>query len=131
MLNKTINNIKSDLDFMLFIQTNFMKPVELKKLPIGYVERRMPESELKKLPETEQKRITERSLIRDNIFKRYKFDIFKYPIVVFFEDKKGKKLKKFKLEKDAHNFSNSLINDGIYSMLINIMNYDIECKTYK
>lgn len=58
-------------------------------------------------------------------------EIFVDPFVVFYEDVSKKKLKPFKKQFDAHNFANENLNKGIHSILISIMNRNIECKIYK
>ncbi|MFV8334732.1 hypothetical protein ACNQF7_01455 [Flavobacterium sp. RSP29] len=132
MLNKTINQLYSDADFIKFIYSSFMKEIDGKTFPEKYKMRKMPKETLEAMEnQSEAKRILERQLIRDNIYLKYKFDIFENPIVVFYEDDKAKKLKPFKKHNEANNFSQSLLNKGIYSMVILIMNHDIECKVYK
>lgn len=131
MINKTISNIHSDSDFHSFIEKHFMKPVVIKNLPPGYLERIVPEEELNKLPENIRKNIIERNLIRDNIFYKYKIDIYINPIVVFYENEKGKNLKGFLNESEAISFTKKLLNNGIHSLLLRIMNRDIDCEVIK
>lgn len=71
----------------------------------------------------------DRELIRDNIFSKYKFDIHKYPIVVFYKNVKSiESLKPFKRNDEAIYFCSKL--QDIYSLLISIMNHYIECRLF-
>lgn len=134
MINKIIKQMDSNVDFIKFIHSNFMKNINNKTFSEIYRMREMPKEKLESLAiknPAEAKNIQERQLIRDNIYLKYKFDIFEKPFVVFYEDEKGKKLKPFKKYDEAQEFSESLLNIGIYSMLISIMNHDIEFDVYK
>jgi hypothetical protein len=92
-----------------------LKEIENNNLPESYKRRRMPEEIAKSMDNhLEVKNIRERELIRDNIFLKYK----------------RKKLKPFKKQIDAHNFAYSNLSEGVYSMLISIMNRDINCQIY-
>lgn len=106
--------------------------IENDNFPESYKRKRLP-TEVSKSSDSEPeiKNIRERELIRENIILKYNFDIFENPFVVFYEDGNRKKLKPFKKQLDAHNFANANLNNGIYSMLISIMNRDIECRIYK
>ena len=132
MLNKTINQLYTDADFIKFIYSSFMNEVDNKIFSEKYKMRNMPKEVLEAMEnKSEAKRILERELIRDNIYLKYKFDIFENPIIVFYEDERAKKMKPFQKYDEADSFSQSLLNKGIYSMLILMMNHDIECKVYK
>jgi len=130
MNNKTLANFHTDLNFAMFIENNFKKTRKKFSFSETYNQRKAPESFLKDFPESEIKNIKERELIRDNIFIDYKFDIFEFPIVAFYENSKSKVLKPFKKFDDANNFSKQLLQKDIYSLLILIMNHNIECKLF-
>lgn len=132
MLNKTLTKINSTVDFITFLHSNFMTKIDHDNFPEKYKQSRLPEEISKSMEDkAELKNIRERELIRDNIYLQYKFDIFEYPFVVFYEVNRTKKLKPFKKQINAHNFANLNLHQGIYSMLISIMNRDIECQLYK
>jgi hypothetical protein len=132
MQNKILGEIKNEFDFNAFINLSFMKPINAKTFPENYEKSRTPKAFVDKLEnELEAKRIRDRELIRDNIYLKYKLDIFQKPIIVFYEDSKAKKLKGFTKYNEADNFANSLLQKGIHSMLIEIMKYDIEGKLFK
>ena len=132
MLNNTLNQINSEVDFITFLHSNFMMEIGYDNFPEKYKQRRLPEEISKSMDDkAEVKNIRERELIRDNIYLKYKFDIYEHPFVIFYEVNKTKKLKSFKKQIEAHNFANLNLHQGIYSMLISIMNRDIECQLYK
>jgi len=132
MQNETVNQTHSDFDFMKFIQSNFMNQIVDKIFPESYKERRAPKEFLDNITDkSEAKNISDRELIRDNIYVKFKFDIFENPIVVFYEDRNGKKLKPFKKYDEANKFAQSLLPNDIFSIFIEIMNYNIECKIFK
>lgn len=85
MKNKILSTLNTDLDFMMFIQNQFLNTPKSNSFSQEYKQREAPESFLKNLPENQAKNIKERQIIRDNIFIDYKFDIFEFPIVVFFK----------------------------------------------
>lgn len=132
MLNNTLNQINSTVDFITFLHSNFMMKIDHDNFPEKYKQRRLSEEISKSMDDkAEVKNIRERELIRDNIYLKYKFDIFENPFVVFYEVNRTKKLKPFKKQIEAHNFANLNLHQGTYSMLIFIMNRDIECQLYK
>lgn len=128
MKNKILSALNTDLDFMMFIENQFLNTPKRNSFSQEYKQREAPESFLKNLTESQIKNIRERQIIRDNIFLDYKFDIFEFPIVVFFEKNKSKKLKPFKKYNEAENYSRKLQSEEISSLLIEIMNHEIECK---
>lgn len=128
MKNKILSTLKTDLDFKIFIQNQFLKTPKKNFFSQEYKQKEAPESFLKNLTESQVKNIRERQIIRDNIFIDYKFDIFEFPIVVFFEKNNSKKLKPFKKYNEAEDFSRKLQCEEISSLLIEIMNSEIECK---
>jgi hypothetical protein len=104
MLNNTLNQINSEVDFTTFLHSNFMMKIDHDNFPEKYKQRRLPEEISKSMEDkAEVKNIRERELIRDNIYLRYKFDIFENPFVVFYEVNRMKKLKPFKKQIEAHN----------------------------
>jgi len=137
MRNEILNSFENDSDFTSFINTHFIIPnykitKSNSKLPLDYEKRRTPDSYLKKMPETEAKNIIQRELIRDNVYRKFKFDIFKFPFTVFYENNDFKEiLKPFKTEKEARDFSIELLRNGYFSLLIYIMNHNIECRLFK
>lgn len=130
MKNITLNTFNTDLDFAIFIENNFKKIPKKISFSETYNQRKAPDSFLKNFTESEIKNIKDRELIRDNIFIDYKFDIFEFPIVVFYENNKSKKLKPFKKFDEANNYSKMLLQKDISSLLISIMNRNIECKLF-
>ena len=132
MKNASIQSLNSNQDFTNFIDTKFDKPVKKFKFPEKYDSRRTPKSFLEKTDPTEAENIIKRERIRDNIYIDYKFDIFEYPITVYFENGKSSEyLKPFKKFDEAEKFCENLRTQGIYSLLIMIMNHEVECKIYK
>lgn len=128
MKNKILSTLNTDLDFMMFIHNQFLNTPKRNSFSHEYKQREAPESFLKDLTEVQVKNIRERQIIRDNIFTDYKFDIFEFPIVVFYEKNNSKKLKPFKKYDEAEKFSRKLQQEDISSLLIEIMNHEIECK---
>jgi len=62
---------------------------------------------------------------------KHKFDIFEYPIVVFHENGKSKEiLKPFKRMNEASKYAKALLHQDVDSLLISIMNKDIECELF-
>lgn len=134
MLNKTVSEVHSNVDFMKFIHSNFMNEVNDKGFPIKFRMRKKSKEDIESLTKGNPsvvKNILERQLIRDNIYFRYKIDILENPIVVFYEDGEIKKMKPFIKYDEAKKFSESILNEGIFSMLILIMNSEIECEIFK
>lgn len=137
MRNEILSSFDNDSDFTSFISTRFVIPnykitKSNSKFPLDYEKKRMPESNLKTIPEKEAKNIIQRELIRDNIFRKYKFDIFEFPFTVFYETNDFKEiLKPFKTENEAKNYSVELLRKGYFLLLIYIMNHNIECRLLK
>lgn len=131
MTNKTLETFESNSDFTFFINSRFKENIEKTSFPDKYERHRPPKEMIADISNPEIKNIVERELIRDNIFVQYKFDIYEYPFVVFYENNSKEILKPYKLPKDAQKFCIGLLNKGIYSLLINIMNHEIDCKLYK
>ncbi len=131
MNNKTLMSFNSDLDFLYFINSRFKQPVQNVTFPYEYEKRRPPLDVLKDTSNPEVKNIIERELIRDNIFSKYNFDIYEFPFVVFYENKKSMEvIKPFKKIDDARNYCVKLLSQDIYSLLISIMNHEIECRLF-
>jgi hypothetical protein len=131
MKNKTLMTFDSDLDFSNFINIRFKYPVQTTSFPDEYEKRRPPLSQIKETSNPEVQNIIERELIRDNIYTKYKFDIYEYPFVVFYENEKSKELlKPFKKIEEANKYCSELLNHNIYSLLILIMNHNIECHLF-
>lgn len=131
MTNKTLETFKSNADFSFFINSRFKKDIGKMRFPDKYEQKRPPKTIIADKSNPEVKNIIDRELIRDNIFVQYKFDIYEYPIVVFYENNSKEILKPFKLPKEAEKFSNNLLDKGYYSLMINIMKDEIDCKLYK
>lgn len=131
MKNKTLSSFSNDLDFSNFINSRFKYPVQKISFPYEY-ERRRPTPELTKdTSNPEVQNIIERELIRDNIYAKYRFDIYEFPFIVFYEDAKSVEiLKPFKKLDEAKNYCSKLLTKDIYSLLILIMNHDVECILY-
>lgn len=131
MKNKTLRSFNSDLDFSYFINSRFKETVQNISFPDEY-ERRRPTCDLiKDSSNPEVKNIIERELIRDNIFAKFRFDIYEFPFIVFYEDEKSIEiLKPFKKIDEAKSYCSMLLRQGIYSLLILIMNHHIECRLF-
>src|SRR5690554_353562 len=112
MTNSIRETFNSDSDLYHFVNSRFKKNIGKASFPSSYVKRRTPQSFLDSASSDTAKEIAEKELIRDNIYLKYKFDIFEYPIVVFYENKSKEVLKPFKLPKDANNFSKDLLRLG-------------------
>jgi hypothetical protein len=131
MKNKTLMSFNSDLDFSYFINSRFKEPVQNISYPDEYERRRPTQNLVKDTSNPEVKNIIERELIRDNIFSKYNFNIYEFPFVVFYENEKSKELlKPFKKIDEARNYCSKLLSQDIYSLLISIMNHDIECRLF-
>jgi hypothetical protein len=129
MKNKTLMSFDTDSDFYYFINSRFKKPIENIYFPYEYEKRRPPASSIADKTNPEVRNIIERELIRDNIYSKYKFDIYEYPIVVFYEDDgPNEELKSFKRIDIARDFCSELLNRGIFSLLISIMDHEINCR---
>lgn len=127
MKDKVLMSLKTDSDFILFINSRFKEPIKNISFPYEYEKRRTPKSVVADTSNPEILNIIERELIRDNIFVKFKFDIFEFPFVVFHENKKLMEiLKPFKKENEAIDYCNQLRNQDTYSLLISIMNHNIE-----
>lgn len=130
-----INSLKflnSDEDFSKFVDAKFDKPVEHFIFPEKFDSRRTPQSFLKKVEPVEAQNIQKRERIRDNIYIDYKFDIFEYPFIVYYENGyQSTNIEPFKKLDEAKKFASKLRSQGIYSLLIMIMNHEIKCEVYK
>lgn len=137
MRNEILNSFENNSDFTSFINTHFIIPnykitKNNSKFPPNYEKGKTPESYLKTIPESEAEKIIQRELIRENTFRKHNFDIFEFPFTVFYENADFKEvLKPFKTEKEAKKFSIELLQLGYFSLLIYIMNHDIECQLFK
>ncbi|MEQ9423171.1 MAG: hypothetical protein RJQ09_02045 [Cyclobacteriaceae bacterium] len=130
-MNSTIESINSSEDFSDFINSKFDKPCKALSFPESYKSRRAPKSFFDQLEPKEVENIKKRERIRDNIYVDYKLDIFEFPIVVFYQKgKKSESLKGFKTIAAAEEFCNLLVSQGKKSLLIMIMNHDIECRVF-
>jgi len=130
MKNEIVNTIKTDNDFLNFMQ-RFKKKIKDYSFSDEYKKHHLPEERKIDFPNSELQYITERGLIRDNIFIEFDFDIFEFPIVVFYQTANSKEmLKGFKLIDDATKFSANLLQKDIYSILILIMNRKIEYRIF-
>lgn len=129
MKNKTVSEVNSESDFSRFISDEFLKPIKSDfNFPYEYDKSRAPESMLCDLTNPEVRKIIERELIRDNTYISYGVDIYKYPYIIFYENGHSKKkIEGFKTRDKARAQCGKLLNRGIYSILISIMNHDIEC----
>lgn len=130
MKNNILSTMYSDLNFLVFIQNNFLKEPNNNNFSYDFIKREASEDFLKKLPEIHARNIRERQIIRKNIFIDYKFDIFEFPFVVFFEKNNSKKLKPFKKYNEAETFAKKLKIENISALLIELMNEEIECKLF-
>ncbi|WP_321285359.1 hypothetical protein [uncultured Sunxiuqinia sp.] len=131
MRNKILKSLNSDSDFSLFINSRFKNPIDKMDYPSEYEKRRPPKSLIEDTSNPEVRKIIERELIRDNIYSKYNFDIYEFPFVVFYENGISKEiLKPFKRLDKARDYSNKLLNQDTFSLLISIMNHDIECQLF-
>lgn len=131
MRNKILRSLNSDSDFSLFINSRFKNPVNKMDYPYEYEERRLPKSLNEDTSNSEVHKIVERELIRDNIYSKYNFDIYEFPFVVFYENGISKEiLKPFKRFDKARDYCVKLLNQDTFSLLISIMNHDIECQMF-
>ncbi|MFW5871814.1 MAG: hypothetical protein ACOC2E_02920 [Bacteroidota bacterium] len=130
MKNKTLTSFKSNTDFSNFINSRFKDPVKTRSFPNEYLRRKPTAEFIKDTSNPEIQKIIERELIRDNIYEKYNFDITEFPFVVFYEKKSGEELKPFKKIDEAKQYCAKLLSKDIYSLLILIMNHDIECILY-
>ena len=132
MRNKILKSLSSDSDFSSFINSHFKNPVEKMDYPYEYEKRRPPKSLIKDTLNPEVQKIIERELIRDNIYSKYNFDIYEFQFVVFYENGISKEiLKPFKNFEQAKGYCIKLLNQDTFSLLISIMNHDIECKLFQ
>jgi len=122
MKNKVVNSINTEVDFSVFMQ-RFKKKINNISFPDEYKKRTAP-----KKMQLDNDKIAERELVRDNIFANYYFDIYEYPFLVFYENNK---IKNFKSINDASLFCGILLDNKINSILILVMNYEIECRLFR
>ncbi len=130
MKNEIVNSIRTENDFSVFMQ-RFKKEIKNYSFSDEYKKRRLPEERKTDISNPEILNIIERELIRDNIYIDFDFDIFEFPVVVFYQAENSKEiLKGFKLEDDATRFSANLLEKNICSILILIMNHKIEFRIF-
>lgn len=130
MKNKTLKSFNSNTDFAYFINSRFKKPVKTTSFPFEYLQRKPDPEFIKDISNPEIRNIIERELIRDNIYEKYNFDICEFPFLVFYEKNSSEELKPFKNIEEAKNYCVKLLRKDIYSLLILIMNHDMECILY-
>lgn len=129
MKNKILRTFKSDSDFSDFINSRYKNPIPSRTFPADYEKRRPPLEMMEDVSKPEVRKIVERELIRDNIFVKYEFDIYEFPFVVFYENGNSKEiLKPFKNMNKAEDYCSKLLIKDIHSLLISVMNIDIECR---
>ncbi|RNI28914.1 hypothetical protein EFA69_12775 [Rufibacter immobilis] len=132
MKNPTLQSLSTDSDFSDLINSRFKQPIDGYRFPPEYEKRRTPQSFFEESGKAEAENITERELMRDNIYVKHGFDIFDFPFVVLYENQSGEeRLEPFRLEGEAEDFCRESSHQGTPSLLIHIMNHEIESRLFK
>ena len=122
MKNDTINAIQNDSDFSSFLNSRFQNPVTDFDFPEGFKERTSPKSGSGETDDQDGTNTIDLQLIRENIFAKHDFDIYDFPIVVYYEGGQEQEyLRPFKSVSEAQDFSKILLNQGTHSLVISLL----------